>query len=72
MQTPLESAFLRGKWVPGYYGLRFKIFRLVGKSPNRPQVESIESFATLAAAQAECTRRNLHLPQSPAPSSENR
>ncbi len=54
--TQIEQDAAAGIWVPMYYGWRFKVCRLAGRTKSQEEKE--QKFRTLAEAQAHCDRLN--------------
>lgn len=54
MATQVEMDAATGKWVPTYYGNKFKVSRQAGHG----QEDSAEKFTTLEQARGECESRN--------------
>lgn len=57
MASDVEADVLAGRWVPIYYGNRFKVARL-RRNRRRDQEERPGVYATLAEAQAAADRLN--------------
>jgi hypothetical protein len=57
MQTAVEKDLRVGRWIPIYFGNKFKVARL-GMGRRNVQEERPGVYVTLGDAQAECDRLN--------------
>ncbi len=57
--TPIEQDYHNGRWVPIYFGNRFKVARQTGiAGAPRGEERGKEKFRSLPEARAECQKRN--------------